>query len=391
MIDFKAIRNTPVDQLALQLSARGEPNAAYILRQVEGWQKIRHKVPSWAEKDGLVYPHRLALEQCSGETAARYKAAVVERLLGGRARRMVDLTGGMGVDFTFVAPLFDEAVYVERQEELCEAARNNFPLLGLPQAQVVCGDGVEYLRKMPAADLVFIDPARRDSAGRKTVRIEDCEPNLQELLPLLLAKSRFVVAKLSPMLDLTGAVRSLGCVSEAHVVAAGGECKELLLVISSAAQGSGVPLQIYVCDESATLCFSPDEEVAAAPSYAEMPDEWLYEPSAALLKAGAFKLAAVRYGLQKLHPNSHLYTADHEVVDFPGRAFRVVRTLGFGKQDIKALRALTDRANLAVRNFPSTVADLRKKLHLRDGGDFYLFATTAADGKHLLVVCKKIN
>lgn len=389
MTDFKAFRHIPVDRLALRLSARGEKNAAFIVRQVEGWQKMRLKVPTWAGQDGVVYPHRLALEQCSGETAARYKAAVAERLLAGKARRMVDLTGGMGVDFSFVAPLFNEAVYVERQEELCEAAIHNFPLLGLDGAQVVCGDGVEYLRRMSAADLVLIDPARRDTAGRKTVRIADCEPDVQELLPELLAKSRFVMAKLSPMLDVREAVRSLGCVSEVHAVAAGGECKELLLVISSAPQDGGTPLLLYAREENVTLRFSPDEEAAAAPAYADLPGEWLYEPGAAVLKAGAFKLVAVRYGLLKLHPNSHLYTADREVADFPGRTFRVVRTLGFGKQDMKELHALTDRANLAARNFPATVDQLRQKLRLRDGGNLYLFATTAASGRHVLLVCEK--
>ncbi len=394
METWETWRDIPADKLALQLAGRKDLDAAFVVRQVEGWQRLRTKVPRWAETPGLRYPHRLALEQCSGQAAAEYKAEVVADLLRraeaeGAAvpRSMADLTGGLGVDFSFIAPAFAEATYVERQEELCDLARHNFPLLGLAGAKVVCGDGVDYLKHMEPVGLLFLDPARRDGAGRKTVRMEDCEPDVCALLPLLLAKARWTVLKLSPMLDISGALAALGCVREVHVVSVGGECKDLLLVLSQPEGGGEV--RVTASHNGIPFRFSPTEETEALPRYATQPAEWLYEPGAALLKAGCFKLIATRFGLEKLHPHSHLYTSRHFVENFPGRCFRVAETLGFGKQDLRRLRSLTAQANLTVRNFPSTVDALRRKLKLREGGSDYLFATTLADGSHALVLGRR--
>ena len=394
METWKTWRDIPADKLALQLAGRKDLDAAFVVRQVEGWQRLRTKVPRWAETPGLRYPHRLALEQCSGQAAAEYKAQVVADLLRraeaeGAAvpRSMADLTGGLGVDFSFIAPAFAEATYVERQEELCDLTRHNFPLLGLEGAKVVCGDGVDYLKHMEPVGLLFLDPARRDGAGRKTVRMEDCEPDVCALLPLLLAKARWTVLKLSPMLDISGSLAALGCVREVHVVSVGGECKDLLLVLSQ--PDDNREARVTASHNGIHFSFSPTEEAEALPRYATQPAEWLYEPGAALLKAGCFKLIATRFGLEKLHPHSHLYTADHFVENFPGRCFRVAETLGFGKQDLRRLRSLTAQANLTVRNFPSTVDALRRKLKLREGGSDYLFATTLADGSHALVLGRR--
>ena len=386
---MKEYRNIPVDKLALQLAGRTDIDVAHVLRQVEGWQRLRTKVPAWAAIDELEYPRRLSLEQCSGEPAARYKAEVVRRLLGTLPEgpyRMADLTGGLGVDFSFIAPLFDHAVYVERQEELCALARHNFPLLGLPDAEIVCGDGVDYLRRMEPVDLLFLDPARRDAAGRKTVLIEECEPDVCALRDLLLQKAAFVVLKLSPMLDIAGALQALRTVAEVHVVSVGGECKDLLLVLT--AEPVGDPL-VVAREGDVDFVFRQSEESAACPAFAEVCGSYLYEPGAAVLKAGAFKLSAARFGLKKLHPNSHLYTGDVCVDDFPGRRFRVTAVYGFGKKDLKQLKTAVDRANLTVRNFPSSVDALRKKLKLKDGGDIYLFATTLANGEHVLIQSEK--
>lgn len=386
---MKEFRNIPVEKLALQLAGRPGLDVPRILRQVEGWQRLRTKVPAWAAVDDLEYPRRLSLEQCSGEPAARYKAEVVHRLLQTlpeRTHRMVDLTGGLGVDFSFIAPLFDEAVYVERQEELCELARHNFPLLGLPDAEIVCGDGVSYVQTMEPADLIFLDPARRDSAGRKTVLIEECEPDVCSLRDTLLRKAAFVVLKLSPMLDIAGAVQALRTVSEVHVVSVGGECKDLLLVLTS--RPCDDPL-IVAREGDITFTYRQSEESEAAPAYASACEAYLYEPGAAVLKSGAFKLAATRFGLKKLHHSSHLYTGAEPVEGFPGRRFKVTDVYTFGKKDLKRLKSVTAQANLTVRNFPSSVEALRKKLKLKDGGEIYLFATTLSDGEHVLIQSRK--
>ncbi len=348
-------------------------------------KKLAQKVPTWTETVGLNLPPRLAMEQCSGEAAARYKAAVVRRLFpnGGT---MADLTGGFGVDFSFMAPCFEKAVYIERQEDLCRLVRHNFPLLGLKDAEVVCADATEFLQTMPPVDLIFLDPARRDGAGRKTVFIEDCEPNVASLLPQLQAKAAKVIVKLSPMLDATRAITTLGCVEEVHTVSDGNECKELLLVLGK--EKSEMP-RLYIAegDVRISLCFG--EEANMTPHYSDIPRAYLYEPGPAVMKAGVFKWISAHYGIEKLHPNTHLYTGDTFIPDFPGRTFRVQTVCGFSKKDLRELRGMTERANLTTRNFPASVADLRRKLKLKDGGDFFLFATTVKDGSHRLIVCRK--
>ena len=388
-MDIQELRKENISRLALRLA--GHPDAAFLLRQVEGWQRLSAKVPSWAAVEELHYPHRLALEQCSGEAAARYKAELVGRLFPDGAECMADLTGGLGVDFSFVAPRFKRAAYVERQEELCNLAINNFPLLGIHHALVHNMDGIEYLHHMQAVDLLFLDPARRDSAGRKTVLLEDCEPNVVELLPLLLEKSRVCILKLSTMLDLHQALASLKCVAEVHVFAERGECKDLLLVLRKDCNNSDVAPVIYCADDTHRFVFTEDEEAKATPTYTETLGAYLYEPSAAVLKAGAFKSLVQRFDLKKLHPNSHLYTSDRLHADFPGRVFTVERSCGFSKRELKAFCADTKQANLTVRNFPATVADLRKRLKLREGGSDYWFATTLADESHCLIACRKAD
>lgn len=346
---------------------------------------ISKKLPSWAADEGIVFPTRLSLEQCSGEKAAKYKGELVKRLFPQGGESIADLTGGLGVDFSFTARNFKRAFYVERQTALCEAARNNFPRIELDNAEIIEGDGISFLEKMEPVDLIFIDPARRDSVGRKTVLIEDCEPDVLSLLPLLWQKTQCVVLKLSPMLDLHRAIKGLGCVSETHIVADGGECKELLLVLKPDAENTN----IYCIDGQQQFVFTAEEETAALPTYTSEIKSYIYEPCAAILKAGAFKLVAERYQLEKLHPNSHLYTSEQFVENFPGRSFSVQQVSTFSKKDLRDLCKSVDKANLTIRNFPGSVAELRKRLKLKEGGDAYWFATTLANEKHVIIDCRK--
>lgn len=378
--------------MALNLRGLSAEAADARLRQSEGLQRLAAKVPRWAAVENLSYPPRLSLEQCSSERTACYKADVVRRLVGEKPQRMADLTGGFGVDFSFMAPLFARPVYVERQEELCRIAHHNFPLLGLGHAEIVNGDGMDFLKEMAAADFLFIDPARRDQTGRKTVLIEDCEPNLVDFLSLLLEKAPYTMVKLSPMLDIHRAITSLSavrpqCVAEVHVVADGGECKELLLVLSRETITTPV---LYVSESGRNFKLAFGEEQAAVPTYTSALAAYLYEPGAALMKAGVFKWVAAHFGLQKLHPNSHLYTSNDLLKDFPGRIFRVKGSFSFSKADLKALKTEVPQANLTVRNFPGSVAELRKRLKLKEGGMQHIFATTLADEKHRLVLTERI-
>ena len=346
---------------------------------------IRKKLPSWGNCEGISFPTKLCLEQCSGEKTAEYKADLVNRLFPDGGEIMADLTGGLGVDFSFMVRNFKRGIYIERQAILCEGAKNNFPKLGLKNIDIIEGDGTEHLSLLPPLDLIFMDPARRDLSGRKTVFIEDCEPNVLELLPALWAKTSCIILKLSPMLDLSRALKSLKNVSEAHIVADGGECKELLLVLKPHATNT----RITCTDLSHVFSFFPEEEISAEVTYTSILHKYLYEPGSALLKAGAFKLVAQRFNMEKLHPNSHLYTTDEYHADFPGRIFEVNQMSSFNKKELKKLCESVDKANLTIRNFPGSVADLRKRLKLKEGGDAYWFVTTLANEKHVIIDCRK--
>lgn len=387
-----AHRTKPVADVALLLTKHPEWDARFVLQQIEGWQRMRTKVPSWTDCEDLIYPPRLALEQCSGEAAAAYKGEIISRLFGkSGGEAMADLTGGMGIDFSHTARHFGHATYVEQRPELVALARHNMPILGLKNCDFIEENAIEWLsRQDKVFDLLFLDPARRDTAGRKTVGIADCEPDVLMHKALLYRHSRILMLKLSPMLDLTAALRALPETSEAHVFAEHGECKDLLLVIDrrTPRPADAVPT-IYIRDGVHALHFTQAEEHAAEVRYTDAVGKYLYEPSAAVLKAGAYRTIAARYELSKLHRDAHLYTSDVLCEDFPGRRFEVVQVVGFGKRELRSLDLPDRRANLTVRGFPATVADLRRRLRLADGGDAYVFATTLADNRHVLVHCRK--
>ena len=381
-------------QLALQGRRLPDVDLPAALNQIAGWQAARVKLPRWAATDGILYPARLSMEQCSSELTAGYKASLVEGRTG--QGRFIDLTGGMGVDCAALAALFPQADYVERQEELCRLAAHNFPLLGVGHIRVHRADCLNFLPHAPQADWIFIDPARRDAHGGKTVALAQCEPDLTQLEETLLRKGTRVMAKLSPMLDLTQALHDLHRVEAAHVVAVDNECKELLLILGPDAPDSSddVPLTCVNLDPrrlTPPLTFTRREEQARECTYASRPETYLYEPNASLLKAGAFRSVAYIYKVKKLHPNSHLYTSDTRLPDFPGRAFRLTGMSGPHKKEAARLLDGGRKANLSVRNFPATVAELRRQLKLSEGGSVYLFATTLADGSRTLLRGEKLT
>lgn len=433
--------NEDVRQLALRPVPTGV-NLRQALQQIEGRQLATRKLPSWAATDGLLFPPHLALEQCSSEGTAGYKRLVVSRLvsslnhsaLGGSTAapvdggaveaasttahshssltsttpfpatsRFADLTGGFGVDFAALAPLFEQAIYVERQSDLCDLVRHNLPLLGLPHAEVLCAESEEALPAIGAATLLFIDPARRDGAGRKVTLISDCSPDLIALQPHLLEQSRFVMAKLSPMLDITAALRSLHSVAEVHVVSVGGECKELLFILAAAvadATPTAVPITCVDIPSGVsqpavaalpTFVFTQAEEATAPLLLADNVEQYLYEPHASILKAGAFKTVCHRYPVRKLSRDAHLYTSASLVADFPGRIWRVIAHSSFAKHALKAVLGGATAADITVRGFPLTVGALRQQLHLREGGQLQLIATTLADGQRRLISVERLG
>ena len=343
----------------------------------------------------------------------------------------VDLTGGFGVDFSYIASrLGVKSMYVERQAHLCEAANENFGRLGLKNAIVKNGDGIEVLhsfaskKEAAASDslgitedqsrsllktnlglkLIFIDPARRDDAGNKVVSLKDCTPDVTLLQEEMLSKADYVIIKLSPMLDWHRAISELSHVREVHIISVNNECKELLLVLSarnmgdveaSSADGEvkhAGNLRIYcVNDAQSFVCDELDMEsssvIIAPPVLEEM--QYLYEPNASLMKAGCFSVLSERYGARMLSKNSHLFVSMEPIEDFPGRSFRIIAISSFNKKELKRYLSGIAKANIATRNFPLSVAELRKRLKLKDGGETYIFATTLSDESHVLVITEK--
>ena len=343
----------------------------------------------------------------------------------------VDLTGGFGVDFSYIASqLGVKSMYVERQAHLCEAAKENFGRLGLKNAIVKNGDGIEVLhsfaskKEAAASDslgitedqsqsllktnlglkLIFIDPARRDDAGNKVVSLKDCTPDVTLLQEEMLSKADYVIIKLSPMLDWHRAISELSHVREVHIISVNNECKELLLVLSarnmgdveaSSADGEvkhAGNLRIYcVNDAQSFVCDELDMEsssvIIAPPVLEEM--QYLYEPNASLMKAGCFSVLSERYGARMLSKNSHLFVSMEPIEDFPGRSFRIIAISSFNKKELKRYLSGIAKANIATRNFPLSVAELRKRLKLKDGGETYIFATTLSDESHVLVITEK--
>ena len=400
-----------VRQLAFLGSKNPEVDMPFALDQIRGRKMARAKLPLWANIDGIIYPPHISMEQCSSESTALYKAELAARLLGlpvsssSEEIGFVDLTGGFGVDFSYIASrLGMSSMYVERQAHLCEAAKENFGRLGLKNAIVKNEDGIEVLHSLKELKLIFIDPARRDDAGNKVVSLKDCTPDVTVLQEEMLLKADYVIIKLSPMLDWHRAISELSHVREVHIISVNNECKELLLVLSarnmgemeaSSADGEvkhAGNLRIYcVNDAQSFVCDELDMESSsvriASPVLEEM--QYLYEPNASLMKAGCFGVLSERYDARMLSKNSHLFVSREPIAAFPGRSFRIIAVSSFNKKELKRHLSGITKANIATRNFPLSVAELRKRLKLKDGGETYIFATTLSDESHVLVITEK--
>lgn len=385
---------------AKQLALKKQPETIdlkFCLQQIEGWQIARKKIPYWAATEDIVYPPRISMEQCSSQQTAEYKRGVAERLFPEEQRKLfVDLTGGFGIDFSYIASAFEHAIYVEEQPHLCEMAAKNFVCLDLKNAQVVRGNALQFAIPKDT-DLIYLDPARRDGVGRKVVALEDCSPNIVEQQKVWLASAKRVMVKLSPMLDITMAIRQLIGVSEVHVVAVEGECKELLFVLDGQHSSQeivfcctelGHKVEIYSCKQN-----ERDLLPEVLPQTGLQVGGYLHEPNASILKAHVQEALAKECNLQKLHPQSNLYYSEKPLELYNGfyRSFKIDAWSGFGKKELKSLLSNMEQANLTVRNFPSSVADLRKRLRLREGGSAYLFATTLSENNHVLLRCSKVN
>lgn len=392
-IEFvKGHRDDDVRQLALQARRDGDVDLPWALDQIQGWQTARHKLPTWAAIDGIVYPPHLSMEQCSSEQTARYKCSIIDSLPTGSRDVLIDLTGGFGVDFSFMATRAKRAVYVERMEHLCETARHNFRLLGLNHITVthaMAEDVLSDLDTIPASTLIYLDPARRDYNSTRTYAIADCTPNVLELKDRLLAVARHILIKLSPMLDWHKAVSDLGdCVAQVHIVSTANECKELLILMTDRHKGE---LSIHCVNDGQQLVYLPSLEDNMVDVAQEGDDAtYLYEPNASIMKAGCFATLTRRFPVKAISTDSHLFVSSEPVPDFPGRRFTINAVTTMNKKELNRALAGITRANIATRNFPLTAQQLRQRLRLHDGGDHYIFGTTTATGQRVLCICNKI-
>ena len=376
-------RTSDTRTLALQAARYPTVDMRQAITQIEGWQLAQNKLPQWAATEGLLYPPRISMEQCSSQATALYKASLVN------GEYFADLTGGFGIDCSYIARAFEHATYIERNARLCDIARENFKLLGLHHIDIINGDSEELLATLPTQDWIFADPARRDGTGQKVVALADCEPDITAIEEKLMTKSKRAMIKCSPMLDITAACRQLRNVAEVHIIAVNNECKELLFILQPGGATAITTHCINITNNSTEqFTFATNEEQKAVANYTAQVGTFLYEPNTAIQKGACHKVLATATGTKKLHPNSHLYTADTLIEQFPGRKFKVVEVLGFTKNDIKKV-AQMKKANITVRNFPDSVQQLRKRLKLSDGGSNYIFATTLADEHKVLIVCQK--
>ena len=431
--------NDDVNKLALSKFPE-EIDKQFVIRQIQARQVLSKKLPSWAENDELIFPKKLSLEQCSSELTAKYKALLLSTnqhespqkisadscilvdekvstnqhestrmisadscILVDEEKILVDLTGGMGVDTSFLSDNFDKTYYVEMQEELCDIARHNFKILN-KNIEVVNDNAEHFLTTCGEVDCIYLDPARRDEYGRKMVSLHDCSPDVAELQDVLLEKAKTVIVKLSPMLDIDVVKKELKNIKEIHIVAVKNECKEILVILGQQTLPIAHGSQLIATDlrENWNFSFTEDDEQNAEWTLADKVGRYLYEPGVAFMKAGCFKLLSQKYNLGKLHRNSHLYTSDELVADFPGRIFEVINVVPFDKKAKKNLWETTSlssqliahgsqpKASIAVRNFPLSADELKKNLGLQDGSEFYIFGTTMKGEKKVVILTKKV-
>ena len=364
----------------------------FAAQQIEARQRMKEKLPQWYATPEIVFPSSLAGQQASSQESARYKQRFVPE-----GATVIDCTGGLGVDSAAFAAKASKVVYIEQSETLCRTAEHNFKALGLNNIEIQQGSCTDLLPSIPSADFIYIDPSRRSADHKRLFALSDCEPNTLAIKDMLLNKAHSVLVKSSPMADIKQTLRLLPETTQVHVLSVENECKELLFLMEQKdfLQNEMDTVPIICVDlrtAGTTECFAftmGEEALANAHIAGDISTGYLYEPNASLLKAGAFKLLSLRFGLHKLHQHTHLYWASAPHHSFPGRKFRIFEVLYFNNQAIKTLHHSIPQANVAVRNFCMEAQELRKRLKIKDGGDVTIFGVTLCDNRYALVVATK--
>ncbi|BDD08205.1 hypothetical protein FUAX_06370 [Fulvitalea axinellae] len=371
--------------LALQADKYPDLPVRDLAEQIASKRKAKKKLPAWYACEGIIFPPKLSMEQCSSELTAKYKAGLVS------GDRMADITGGSGVDTFYLSKSFRHADYVEVNPALAEITEHNLKALGADNVDCHTGDGLVFIENSETTyDCIYLDPARRSDAGRKVYALEDCTPDIVKEKDKLLEKSEKVLVKTAPLMDIDRAVDDLGCVSKVWVVSSENECKEVLYLLEKEADNEPEIIAVDIQPNGTVreLSFTRKGEKDISTNLSE-PDAYLYEPNPAVMKAGAFKSVADKFGLGKLHQHSHLYTGPDFLPDFPGRKFELIGTCTVDRKALKSILP-EGKANVVTRNFPQSAENIKKKLKLKDGGNTFVFATTLLDGKKALLVCRRV-
>lgn len=376
------------DPNALLLAAKKYPDMdiPFVVDQITCRKQIKDKLPAWYANYDLYFPAKITTEQCSSEQTASYK----QRLASGNIA--CDMTGGLGIDTYYISRNFEKFFYLERYEAYCDAARHNFNVLGASNIDVLNGDSIQLLNDLPSLDLIYVDPARRSDCNKRLYDLSECEPNVVDLAPILLSKAKKLIVKVSPMADIHRCIELIPQVKRIHVLSVRNECKELLLEVDSTEESKDVEIVCvnFPVTGEQSFSFFFNAEKSAPLNVVNTVHKYLYEPNASILKAGAFKSVATQFGIKKLHQHSHLYTSSELITDFPGRIFEVIEVDGFSKKWLQIASKQIGQANLTTRNFPMTVAEIRKRSKLQEGGSLYLFATTLSDDQKVIVSCEKL-
>ena len=373
------INSNPAD-LMLKASLYPEWDMKAIAQQLVGKQIAKKKLPTWFQNNEVLYPVRLSMEQCSSEETAKYKSKIINSGQG------IDITGGFGVDTFFFSKKSKSIIYCEQSKELALLVTNNLHALKQNNCEIFVGDGVEYLKKLRKIDWIFVDPSRRKE-NHRVFQLKDCKPNVIDLIGLFFDKSDHILIKTSPLLDIHQTLSNFDTVKEVHVIAVNNDCKEVLYFLEKDFTGEAQFFCVNLKKENTEeLMFTLSEERETESIYSK-PLEYIYEANAAIMKAGAFKSIASKFGLYKLHKHSHLYTSQKFISEFPGRSFKVKKVLNPNK---KSLNKLPKKANLSCRNYPHKVDLLKKNLKISDGGNDYIFATTLKGEQLKLIVCEKV-
>lgn len=383
---FEQHKHENPDALALKLSSSKIPFNKELIQQIQGWQKSKEKLPLWYNTSGIIFPPKINLEQCSSEITARYKAQFYYGKIG------IDLTGGFGVDSYFFANKFDQFYYIEPNSELLQIVKHNLKLLGTNNITYINKTAEDFLKSITKkVDFIFIDPSRRDEHNRKLSAFKNTQPNVIELLEDFKKTSRCLLIKASPMLDIKQAIAELKEVKEVKVISVNNECKELLFELQFNANHKETTIKAIDLNEDTIqeFIFNYTEEESSNIEIADI-EKYIYEPSSAIIKSGAFKSIAKYYQIKKLHPSTHLYTSDKLIDNFQGRIFIVKKICAYKKEDVLP-NIENGKANVSCRNFKDSTDIIKKKLSIKDGGNEYIFACTDKNNKPVIIISNKMK